>query len=116
MKKPILFIGPRCSGKSTKLINVLKKIEGNYIFPSHFNENVINQIGLLNRYSNIKLEAIAFDEMSIDKFSIVYESIFKMDIRIYAVIQMEKKMLPFWIVDNCEIIECFYGEWKGQSK
>lgn len=113
MKKPILIVGIRCSGKTTILEKKLEEFKGNYIHPLNFKDDLESVIINFKNNTNIKIDAIVYDGVNVNDLKYKIELCKKYDIQLFYTFQKELTELPYWMILECDVIECIYGRWEA---
>ncbi|MFM2226563.1 MAG: hypothetical protein RJA07_2765 [Bacteroidota bacterium] len=107
MQKSILIIGRPGSGKTTKLNEILSKLEVNYLLCRQMEyADVVND---LKFKSNVKIDCLAVEEV-VDVEDIEMVMKFVKDNQMYCIVttQLSVKELSEKLLSECEIISC---EW-----
>jgi Cdc6-like AAA superfamily ATPase len=109
MQKSILIVGRPSSGKTTKLNEILSKLEVNYLKCNAFAFDV--EIDSLKRKSNVNIQCLVAEEVrDIDDVENLVKYARSQQMFFIATSQMSVKELSATLLSECEIISC---EWSS---
>lgn len=115
MKKNILIVGSRCSGKSIRLEQMKKEMSVNYVSP----KDVIQHEFLLNYFekvSNVQIECFCYDMgCSIEQLHAIANDCNAKGKNFIMVTGHDFNYIPHGLVSMCEVIHCKYGDWENHS-